>query len=280
MHRHSHRIRHTVQAFSSDAPLQIDDVTIDGHRQNITLRTYRPRARKPTPLPAVLYFHGGGFVGGSIDDAHQPASLLAQRLPAFVVAVGYSLAPAFPFPAAVEDAYLAFEWTAAYARMLRIDPCRIAAVGHDAGGNVAAALAAIARDRGTYKLAAEALLGPLLDPSLTRLTDAPASNAALRAQRCARHYRAYLPHAAQRMHPYAAPLESCRLHALPPTLIASAEHDALRADGEAYAKELISAGVPVQVTRHAGIAHDDLITHAPVLDDVTAFLRRHFDPAP
>ncbi|MFC0690703.1 alpha/beta hydrolase fold domain-containing protein [Paraburkholderia humisilvae] len=88
-----------------------------------------------------------------------------------------------------------------------------------------------------------------------------------------------MPHAAQRIHPYAAPLESRRLHALPPTLIASAEHDALRADGEAYAKELISAGVPVQVTRYAGITHDDLIAHAPVFDDVTAFLRKYFDRA-
>jgi acetyl esterase len=268
-----------VQASSTNTPLQIADTVIDGHQQNITLRTYRPQAtRTQAPLPVVLYFHGGGFVDGSIDEAQRPASLLAQLLPALVIAVGYSLAPAFPFPAAVEDAYLAFEWTVAYARMLRIDPSRIAAAGHDAGGNIAAALAAIARDRGTYKLSAQALLGPLLDPSMTRLTHPSASSADVHAQRCARHYRAYLPHAAHRLHPYAAPLESRRLHALPPTLIASAELDPLRADGEAYAKELITAGVPVQVTRHAGIAHDDLIAHPPVLDDVTAFLRKYFDP--
>jgi acetyl esterase len=255
------------------ANLDISDITIAGHAKSITLRSFKPRSSEP--LPIVLYFHGGGFVQGTLDDAGVPANLLARHVPAWVVAVGYSLAPEYPFPTAAEDAHLALHWTAAMARAFGADPRRVAAVGHDAGGNIAAALTAVARDRGNYRLAAQALLAPLLDPSMTRLRhDSGPARSDLAAQDCERSYRAYLPSPGQRMHPYAAPLESRRLSTLPPTLIATAEDDLVRADGEAYARELISAGVPVATTRHAGVSHGELATHEPALLDIAEFLRK------
>ncbi|CAB3794598.1 alpha/beta hydrolase [Paraburkholderia fynbosensis] len=259
------------------ARLDISDITIAGHAQDITLRSYHPSAHNGMPI--VLYFHGGGFVDGSLDDASKPASLIASRIPAWVIAVGYSLAPEFPFPAATEDAHLALEWAVGNARDFNADATRIAAVGHDAGGNIAAGLAAIARDRGVRRLSAQALLAPLLDPSMTRLIDGKRSRKSdLVPEDCARSYRAYLPLAGQRIHPYAAPLESRRLGTLPPTLIATAEEDVVRADGEIYARELITAGVPVEMTRHAGVCHGELISHAPALNDVVEFLRKRLAP--
>src|ERR1700759_3544279 len=114
-----------------NAKLNISDIRIAGHAQGITLRSYRPTSHDI--LPVVLYFHGGGFVNGCLDDANNPASTLARLAPAWVLAVGYSLAPAFPFPAAAEDAYLALTWAREHARANRADANRVAAVGFDAG---------------------------------------------------------------------------------------------------------------------------------------------------
>lgn len=258
------------------ARLDISDITIAGHAQDITLCSYHPCVHSDVPI--VLYFHGGGFVKCSQDEASGPASLIAARVPAWVIAVGYSLAPEFPFPAATEDAHLALEWAAENAREYRADSNRIAAVGHDAGGNIVAALAAIARDRGVRRLSAQVLLAPLLDPSMTRLMEGHRPGRSdLAPEDCARSYRAYLPSANQRIHPYAAPLESRRLGTLPPAQIATAEQDLVRVDGETYARELITAGVPVEMTRHGGVCHGELISHTPALNDVVEFLRKRLE---
>ncbi|WP_321927714.1 alpha/beta hydrolase [Paraburkholderia guartelaensis] len=253
--------------------LQISDTIIAGHAQAIALRSFLPVTSEP--LPIVLYFHGGGFVEGGLPDAAVPAAFLASKVCTWVVAVGYSLAPKYPFPAAAEDAYLALQWAVEQAHHHNADSKRLASVGHDAGGNIAAALGAVARDRGKYRVSAQALLAPLLDPSLSRIPDASHQDKRQpELDECARAYRAYLPMAGQCMHPYAAPLESRRLGKLPPTMIATAEHDLVRVDGEAFARELISAGVPVEITRYAGATHAGLISHGPSLEDVAAFLRK------
>ncbi|AOJ94911.1 alpha/beta hydrolase [Burkholderia multivorans] len=259
-----------------NAKLNISDIRIAGHAQGITLRSYRSVSRDI--LPVILYFHGGGFVNGSLDDADHPASTLAQLTPAWVIAVGYSLAPEFPFPAAAEDAYLALTWACEHARANRADANRVATVGFDAGGNIATSLAAIARDRAARPLSAQALLAPLLDPSMTRLIEcAKATQGGFEAADCARYYRAYLPLPAQRLHPYAAPLESRRLGTLPPTFIASAEHDVARVDGETYARELITAGVPVEIIRYEGLTHEAIVLLTPALERAANFLRHQLE---
>ncbi|HYH39657.1 MAG TPA: alpha/beta hydrolase fold domain-containing protein [Azospirillum sp.] len=233
--------------------------------REVPLRLYRPAVTGP--LPGVLYLHGGGFTSGSLDEADAPAAALAESIPALVAAVGYALAPAHPFPAAVDDAHAAAGWLAE-----RAGPLGVA--GHDAGGHVAVSLTLLARDRGGPEIAAQALLGPMLDPSLTRVRDGGASVA-----ECAKCYRAYLPEAALRLHPYAAPLESRRLGRLPPILIATAQDDALRPEAESYAARLIDAGVPTEVTRFAGVSHADLARHAPALSAVSDFFRRRLSGA-
>ena len=261
-----------------DGLLSVDERTIAGYAQDIRLRLYRPLTAG-TPLPGLLYFHGGGFTAGSLNDAEVAASFLARSIPALVVSVGYSLAPAYPFPAAAQDAHLAACWLADSAGTLGIRGTGLGVAGHDAGGHVAASLTFIARDQGGPTIAAQALLGPMLDPSLTRAGDAHALGSDVSVAECARCYRAYLPDAAQRLHPYAAPLESRRLGRLPPTLIVTAQNDVLRPEAESYAACLIGAGVPTEVTRFPDVSHAALAGHAPALAAISEFLRRRLTGA-
>ena len=225
-------------------------------------------------MPLILYFHGGSFTSGSLDDADVAARAISWGAPAWVVSVGYSLAPAFPFPNAPEDGYRALLWTAANARGQGADPRRIGIGGHDAGGNLATCVAAMARDRQQVRVGAQALLAPLLDPSMTRMADSSADETAFDWRACASCYRAYLPAAMQRLHPYAAPLESRRLRGLPPAWVASVEDDQWHVEAERYASELIAAGIPTEVTRYGGTSHTALAAHPAALADVTAFFQK------
>lgn len=262
----------------ASAPLQVDELRIDGHAATLPLRLYRPAGA--SGLPVVLYFHGGGFVSGSIDDADGAARYLARAVPALAVAVGYSLAPDWPFPAAPEDAHAAACWAAAQAHRYGGDAGRLAVAGDDAGGNLAACLALMARDRHGPAIAAQVLVGPMLDPSMTLLGDAVRLNSDLDEATCADCYRQYLPHTQQRLHPYASPLESRRLGGLPPALIATAECDVLHKEAEKYAAALIAVGVPIQVSRYGRVQHGHLRDHQPTLAEAADFLRRHLASGP
>lgn len=244
---------------------------IAGPTGRIPLRLYRPAS--DTALPLVIYLHGGGFVAGSLDDADAPARVIAGELPAAVLSVGYALAPAHPFPAAPEDVYTATLWAVEHAAALGADPERLVVAGDDAGGNLAASLALMARDRQDFRIAVQVLIGPMLDPSMTRAGDAQRLRSDLSVAECTDCYRQYLPRLSQRLHPYAAPLESCRQAGLPPAYIATAEHDLLHCEAEKYGAALISAGVHTQVERFAGVTHAGLLVHPPVLAGAIQFMR-------
>lgn len=258
----------------SSPRLGIEDVHITGHAQPITLRSYRS-ASDGTILPIVLYFHGGDFIRGGLDDADTAAAAIARDTAAWVISVGYSLAPAFPFPAAPEDGYRAAQWAVVHARGQRADPLRIGVAGHDAGGNLATCVAAIARDRGDIHMSAQALLAPLLDPSMTRLADERKVLCPdFEACECAQWYRAYLPNASQRLHSYAAPLESRRLQGP-----AARDDRQRRARSAAYRGGEVRGrtdrgGRPTEVTRHCRTSHQALAAHPDALADVVAFFRK------
>lgn len=254
--------------------LAITDVEIEGYAQDIMLRLYRRPGK--TALPVLLYFHGGGFVKGSIDCVDAPARYFAEHLPALVVSVGYSLAPQFPFPAAPEDAHRAALWVQTRARAFGGNTKRLGVAGHDAGGQLANCLAFIARDRGDVRIDAQVLFAPMLDPSLTRLGDEKRLRSDVTASECAACYRAYLPQASQRVHPYAAPLESSRLAGLPETLIVTAQNDVLHVEAEKYASSLIDAGVLTQVARYPSVSHAALAEHPAALQEAVRFLQCRF----
>ncbi|MEI6001977.1 alpha/beta hydrolase [Paraburkholderia bengalensis] len=256
--------------------IDVTDVRIAGYAQQITLRLYR-RTMTSEQLPVMLYFHGGGFTRGSIDVADYAARYLAQHTPALVISVGYSLAPRFPFPAAPEDAWRAATWARQHAAEYGGNTRQLGVAGHDAGGSLATCMSFMARDRGGLSIASQALFGPMLDPTLTRLGDERRLGSDITASECATCYLAYLPKVSQRVHPYAAPLESIRLAGLPPTLILTAQNDILHIEAEKYAGNLISAGIQTSVVRCPSVSHADLAEHPTALLEAVRFFQWHFD---
>jgi acetyl esterase/lipase len=232
-----------------------------------TLRIYRAGSERPVAL--VLLMHGGGFVSGGPDAVATLAQQLAARLASAVVTPSYTLAREAPFPAAAEDAYAALQWAAGHAAASGWGETRLVLAGVEAGGNLAAGTAMMARDRGGPPVAAQVLIRPMLDPSQS--TRSMRCSGAEDAQRCRAAYRAYLPSGADQVHPYAAPLASLRLAGLPPALIVTGDGDPLRDEAESYAANLIRAGVTTQVTR---LARADAIAawDAATLDAVAHFL--------
>jgi acetyl esterase/lipase len=265
---------HSVDAMRDSRLLDVANIRIEGYSQIIPLRVYR-RTDVKQDVPVLLYFHGGGFTRGSVLQADYAARHFAQHTPALVISVGYSLAPKFPFPAAPEDAWRAAEWARKHARIYGADERKIAVAGYDAGGSIANGLTLIARDRGLH-IEAQALFAPMLDPSLSRLGDEHLLASDITSSDCAQSYRAYLPKIAQRMHPYAAPIESTRLVGLPATFIATAQNDILHVEAEQYASRLIDAGVATQVTRFPSISHVPLADDSAALWEGVRFFRCRF----
>lgn len=221
----------------------------------------------------------GEFQRGSFDCADAAARTIATATPAIVVAVGYSLSPRFQFPVPLEDGHLAGLWVQANAHNYRGDPRRLGIAGHGAGGNLAAGICAMARDRMDLTFRAQALIAPLLDPSMTRLAIASwVDDTDLSVTDCVMAYRAYLPNVLQQLHPYVAPLESRRIRRHSPTLIVNSAHDLCQSEGEAYATELIAAGVPTEASSYAETSHRSIATHAGALADVASFFARRLQP--
>ena len=203
----------------------------------------------------IVFFHGGGFVDGDLDEADGflRSLAIASGYPV-VLSSTYTLAPVKPFPAAVEDAHAVLAWASRNKTKLGWTGKRMLVAGIEAGGNIAAVAAMMARDRGAPRLAGQILIMPMLDPGLSTcsMRELPSCpDKARLADECAAAYRGYLPHAADRSHPYASPLQSSRLKNLPPALILSTDDDPLRDEAEAYAARLIAAGVPTTVRRLA-----------------------------
>lgn len=176
--------------------------------------------------PGIVYLHGGYFNSGSIEDADAIAREIRDST--VVISLAYPLAPAEPFPAALETAYTVLQWAARNARALGIDPARLYVGGDQAGATLAAATAMVARDRHfnrgrTTRLAGQILIAPLLDPAQAT----PALREAGRHP-CLRAWADYLAEPGDYNHPYASPLRSRRLKGLAPTLLVTTESDPMR----------------------------------------------------
>jgi acetyl esterase len=207
------------------------------------VRLYAPAGRARS-APLVLHFHAGAFVDGSLDSGGSVAHLMAQA-GAVVASLDYPLAPAHPFPAAVEAGYAALLWLQRERRRLSGAQAPLLVAGEEAGGNLAAAVALVARDRGGPALAGQLLLSPMLDMCVATasLRDAKAGPVGC----CwADGWRQYLARADDATHPYATPGRTMRLAGLPPTLLVTAQDDPLRDETQAYAERLREAGVAVQ----------------------------------
>jgi len=211
----------------------------------VGMRVYG-KAGRGAARPVVVYFHGGLFNCGKIEDAAAIAESLAEH--SIIACVDYPLAPKLHFPATVEVAFEALLWAATQAPELGGSNKHLFIAGDQAGGNLAAAVAMMARDRGLgidhARLAGQVLISPMLDPGQTTPSMQSAADCP-----CRKAWSDYLGCVSNASHPYAAPLVSRRLSGLAPALVISAEDDPLRDETEQYAAKLIAAGVPVQVRR-------------------------------
>ncbi|MBZ5607544.1 MAG: alpha/beta hydrolase [Acidobacteriia bacterium] len=233
----------------------VEDLRIPGPLGEIPIRVYTPEP--DAPRAGLVYFHGGGWVIGDLDTHDVPCRAIARRSGAVVVSVDYRLAPEHKFPAAVTDCYAATVWVSENAARLGIDPQRICVGGDSAGGNLAAVVALKSRDEKGPAIALQAMVYPVTDLSSFD-TDS--------YQEFAQGYQLtrtmmdwfrdlYLGSAEDGRSAHASPLLARDLRGLPPAVILTAECDPLRDEGEAYAKRLKDAGVPVASTRHAGMIH-------------------------
>ena len=246
----------------------IDNFEIPGaDAQPMRARAYTPRDAREGPLPLLVWLHGGGWVAGDLDNHDAACRALANASGCKVVAIDYRLAPEHKFPAGLDDCYAAIQWLAAHRGALGIDPRRVAIAGDSAGGNLAAAVALMARDRGGPALAFQLLVYPVTHhafdtPSYRQYGD----GYLLTAEGMRWHWNHYLPDAAAGLDPLASPLLAPDLRGLPPALVIVAECDPLRDESEAYAKRLADAGVPVECRRYDGMLHA-FFTLGQVFDD-------------
>ncbi|WP_308203692.1 alpha/beta hydrolase [Mycolicibacterium gadium] len=252
-------VRQAVEAtpHPDDMPTmaEIEDRTVILSAQHIPIRIYRPHNDSGSS-PALVYFHGGGLVMGSVNAFEPLARALAATSGATVISVEYRLAPENPPPAQFDDAYAATSWVAAHTEELGIDAARLAVVGDSAGGTLAAAVALAARDRGGPSLFAQVLMYPGLDkdltvPSVQELPEAPMLSL------IDIEYMHELADGPE--HPYTVPARASDLCGLPQAIVATAAADPIRDWGERYAARLRDAGVQTTLTRYPGAYHGFLM---------------------
>jgi acetyl esterase len=233
---------------------KVEDRLIPGPAGQIAVRVYTPQGN--APFPVLVFFHGGGFVIGSIELYEEFCRALTNGASCIVVSVDYRLAPEHRFPAAVEDCYAATKWVAGNAEVIAGDSTHIAVGGDSAGGNLAAVVALMARDKGTPPLVFQLLMYPTTSFAHDTLSTQENANGYFLTRDDMLWFRSlYLRSDADRDNPYASPLRARDLRGLPPALVMTAEYDPLRDEGEAYATRLREAGVAVLCTRYNGMIH-------------------------
>ena len=221
---------------------EVRDLSAETEAGPLVCRLYHPDPAKRLPL--LVYYHGGGWVLGSLEEVHPQSMALAARSGCAILSVNYRLAPEDPFPAAIDDAYAALLWAAESADELGIDAARIGVGGDSAGGNLAAATTILARDRGGPPLAHQLLIYPVIDADLDRDSmHRFGKKLLLWREDMVWFWNHYCPDAALRSDPRAAPLQVADAAGLPPAYLCLAEFDPLLDEGLAYAERLETAGV-------------------------------------
>ncbi|MFJ3880384.1 alpha/beta hydrolase [Streptomyces sp. NPDC090077] len=257
-----------------DPRLSIEDATAtDSDGRTVPVRLYRPAGSR-APLPAVLFFHGGGFLLGDLDSGDRTCARICTDTGALVIAVGYRLAPEHPFPAAADDAWTALRWAAAERTGLGIDPAQVAVSGHSAGACLAAGLALRSVAENGPAIRFQHLLLPVLDDRETgtsrkEIDDPRVFNGAA----VETVWRRYLAGSdAARLPSYAVPGRAEDLSGLPPAYVQVAGSDPLRDEGLAYALRLAGHGVGLELHFVPGAFHlfEDFGAATPLARDSVA----------
>ncbi len=237
-------------------------------------------------LPVCVWFHGGGWVVGSIATNDPTCRALADASGAIVVSVDYRLAPEHKFPIPLDDCYAVTEWVAANAGSFGGDPSRLAVAGSSAGGNLATAVALRARDEGGPRLAHQSLICPVVDNDLTRPSYIENGEGyGLNYDTMVYFLQCYVRDEADASNPYVVPMAATDLSGLPSAFVLTCEYDPLRDEGEAYAERLREAGVPTKLSRYDGQVHALFNAGVPftrtwdAIDEAAGELRKAFGTA-
>lgn len=243
----------------------VEDRKLPGPAGAIPVRVYTPAGSGP--FPVLVYFHGGGWVLCDLDTHDPICRSLSNAAGCVVASVDYRLAPEHKFPAAADDCFAATQWVMNNASLINGDPGRIAVGGDSAGGNLAAVVALMARDRGGSQLVFQLLVYPVTDyyapgtPSYHQNAD----GYFLTRDDMVWFWNHYLDGEADAANPYACPLRATSLTGLPPALVITAEFDPLRDEGEIYTARLRESGVPAELVRYDGMIHG-FFSMAGILD--------------
>jgi len=233
---------------------KVEERSIPGPGPDIPVRIYTPAGAGPFPI--LGWFHGGGWVIGDLDTADPTARHLSVGAGCVVVSVDYRLAPETKFPGAADDCYAATQWAVQHAAQINGDPHRIAVGGDSSGGNLAAAVSLMARDRGGPGLVFQLLVYPVTHCNYTTSSYQRYADGYLLSRDSMQWYwNHYLQTPTDATNLYAAPLVAKDLSGLPPALVITAECDPLCDEGAAYAQRLQEAGVPTTYSCYGGMIH-------------------------
>jgi acetyl esterase/lipase len=231
-------------------------IKVDGN--DIKLTIVRPAGAK-NPVPAFMFFHGGGWVLGDFPTHERLVRDLVDGSGAAAIFVNYTPSPEAGYGVAIEQAYAATRWVAQHGKEINVDGGRLAVAGNSVGGNMAAVVSLMAKERGEPKIRYQALLWPVTDANFETVSYNQYANGYFLTKGMMKWFwDNYTTDAAKRKEIHASPLRASteQLKGLPPALIQTAEFDVLRDEGEAYGRKLDSAGVDVTVTRYNGMVHD------------------------
>lgn len=225
---------------------------------SVKLTIVRPSSLKGD-LPVFMFFHGGGWVLGDFPTHERMIHDLVVESGAVAVYVGYTPSPEAHYPVAINQAYAATKWVAAHGKEIGVDGSRLAVAGNSVGGNMATVVALMAKDKKGPKIRLQVLFWPVTDVNFSNASYTQyGTGRFLTKNMMVWFWNNYTMKASERKEIYATPLNAtlARLHGLPPALVQTAENDVLRDEGEAYARKLDQAGVPVTATRYNGMIHD------------------------
>lgn len=260
---------------------KVEDRIISGpDGTELPIRIYTPIGTGP--FGVCLYFHGGGWVLNSIETHDALVRRLAAESGCVFINVEYRLAPEHKYPAAIEDAYAAVMWVHEHATEIGCDPNRIAVSGDSAGGNLAAVVCLMSRDRGGPPIAYQVLIYPITDCDFDRESYVKNGNGYfLTLEEMRWFWNHYLASAEQMSEPYASPLLAASLENLPPALVLTAEYDPLCDEGKDYAQALEAAGNRVTFRQYDGMIHafmrrfQQFDTAHDAIRDVASELKAH-----